>query len=96
MKRGLRIKVDSYHRASRLSAHMLLRPSLRLGWVIGAVGLAAISAVIPVLQASVDTVQRTETRPTRVQMWHAQLDARLSKSHGDALQAPCRMRGEPP
>jgi hypothetical protein len=84
-KSGLSIRqVDSYHRASRLSVLMFFRPSLSWGWAIGAIGLAAVSAVIPVLQASVDTVQRTEVRPVRVSMWHAQLDARLSKRSGAA------------
>ncbi len=84
-KSGLSLReVDSYHRASRLSVLMFLRPSLCGGWAIGAVGLAAVSAVIPVLQASVDTVQRVEVRPVSVSMWHAQLDARLSKRSGAA------------
>jgi hypothetical protein len=63
---------------------MFLRPSLSWEWAIGTVGRAAVSAVIPVLQARVGTMQQVDVRCVTVSLWHVQLDARMSRRSGAA------------
>lgn len=85
---GLVLKqVESLHLASRLSVSMLFAPVAKVGWFLGIGGLLCTSVIVPVLQAGVDVISRTEIVPRSIQIPHAELDHRMA-STGTALNSP--------
>ena len=80
-------EIESLHLASRLNVGMVAQPSPTVAWLVGLVSLLATSAMIPAIQAGVDTISHFDVVPVTVQLQHAQLDPRMTGRYGP-VQAP--------
>jgi hypothetical protein len=85
---GISLKrVESLHLASRLAVSMLAYPLFRAGWIIGFLGLAATSAVQPVLQSAITVRQERQIIPMGLSLYHPQFNGSLARSDGAANYA---------